>query len=150
MQANTSPHPSDDRTLAGLCHLLGWFVALIVLAVGQGKSRYVRFQAVQAILFSLTSMIVYLIVIICMLTLLFGGMTVGIISAGLAEEAGTEPGIGIYLAGISMMSFWLLSPGFLVVAMCAFSVRLFAAVSVFSGKEFRYPVLGVWADRFLG
>ncbi len=129
---------------------MGWIVALIVIAVEQGKSRFVRFQAIQSILFSLTMFVVYTIVISCMLMLLFGGMAVGLVSAGLAENAGTEPGIGIYVAGVSMMSFWVLAPCFTVVALCTFIVRLIAAVSAFTGKEFRYPVIGGWADRFLG
>jgi uncharacterized membrane protein len=150
MPTNSSPYPSEERLLAGLSHLMGWLVALIILAVEQGKSKFVRFQAVQSILFSLTMTAVYTITVSCMMMLIFGGMAVGIVSAGLAENSASEPGIGIYLAGLSMMSFWMLAPCLAVAALCAFIVRLIAAVSAFTGKEFRYPVLAGWADRFLG
>jgi uncharacterized membrane protein len=59
MESKTSTNSSDERTLAGLSHMFGFIVALVVLAVGQSKSRFVRFQAVQAILFSLTWVVVY-------------------------------------------------------------------------------------------
>ena len=149
MPANTSPYPSEERLLAGLSHLMGWLVAVIILAVDQGKSRFVRFQAVQSILFSLAMTAVYTIAVSCMMMLIFGGMAVGIVTAGLAENSAAEPGVGIYIAGLSMMSFWILAPCLAAAALCAFIVRLVAAVSAFTGKEFRYPVIGKWADRFL-
>jgi uncharacterized membrane protein len=150
MESNTPSQSSDERTLAGLSHFFGWIVALVVLAVGQSKSRFVRFQAVQALLFSLTSMLVYLVAVTCFSTLLVGGMAAGIVSAAMAEEIGREPGIGMILAMLSMTGIWLVSPAFLLIALCEFIIRLFAAVSVLSGKEFRYPVLGGWAERFIG
>jgi uncharacterized membrane protein len=149
MQPNVSPIPSEQRILAGLSHLLGWLIAVIILAVDQGKSRFVRFQAVQAILFSLTTAAVYLIGISCLMMLIFGGMTVGVISAGLAENAGGEPGAGVFIAGLSMASMWVFMPCLMVVAFAAYVVRLVAAVSAFTGRDFRYPVIAGWAERFL-
>jgi uncharacterized membrane protein len=150
MVSNTPSQSSDERTLAGLSHFFGWIVALIVLAVGQSKSRFVRFQAVQALLFSLTSMLVYLVAAVCLSTLLVVGIATGVVSAALAQETGSDPGIGIYLAMLLPMSFWMVSPIFMLIALCEFIIRLFAAVSVLSGKEFRYPVLGGWAERLIG
>lgn len=150
MESNTSTHSSDERTLAGLSHMFGFVVALVVLAMGQSKSRFVRLQAVQAILFSLTWVVVYLTAVTCFSTLLVGGTAVGIVSAAMAEEVGSEPGIGMILAMLSMTGIWLISPVFLLIALGEFIIRVFAAVSILSGKDFRYPVLAGWAERLIG
>jgi uncharacterized membrane protein len=54
------------------------------------------------------------------------------------------------LAMLSMTGIWLVSPVFLLIALGEFIIRVFAVVSVLSGKELRYPVLGGWAERLIG
>jgi uncharacterized Tic20 family protein len=150
MKTTTTEITSEERLLAGLSHLLGWLVALVILLVEQQKSRFVRLQALQAIIFSVMMTCVYMLLVGCMLTLVFGGVAVGAVTEAAAAGNGTDSGIGIFMAALSMMGFGLALPVFIVVAFCAQIVRIIAAVISFTGKEFRYPLLHRLAERFLG
>jgi uncharacterized Tic20 family protein len=80
---NTTIHSysSEDKILAALGHLFGIIAAIIIWAVQKDKSEYVRFQASQAVVFSLSNVIIEMIVGGLCLVLIFVLMFLAIISS---------------------------------------------------------------------
>jgi len=147
--------PSEDRTLAGLCHLLGWLVALIIWAIQKDKSRYVRFQGAQALAFDvvviLGGILLFFVLFTCLFALMFLGIAGMIAATPQVSAPPGEPGGGIWL-------FWMAVP-FLPIGMFAcllpfflgiFIARLIAAIRCFQGQDFQYPWLGKQIKKWQG
>lgn len=139
---------SDERLLASLGHFLGLWIALIVFLLQRERSRFVRFQAAQAMAFSLSVTVLSTFLFACV----FGLMMIGIVATGvLGAAAAEQQQPEAFLPVIFAMSF--LSPG---IILCIFpysllilATRLIAGISVLTGKDFHYPVLGRWVESFL-
>ena len=135
---------SDNRMLAAAAHFFGLWVALIIWATQKDRSRFVRFQSVQALGFDLVVMVFSFVVMGCLMLVMVLG-TGGAIAA--AESGSVEdPGLFVQLPSL----LWL-------VWMCFFSgyagvlwvIRLIASVKVLQGQDFRYPWLGAQVEKFL-
>lgn len=150
IEQNPSIPASDDRLLAGLSHLLGFIVALIVWATQKDRSSYVRFQAVQAMAFDFvaTSMAILLAgcVFLASFAIIFlgtGGMAVASDQGSISPDAS-----GPLFALMFSLPFFL--PCLIILILGAILVaRLVAAIQTMQGKDFRYPVLGRWVEKYL-
>lgn len=138
---------SDDRLLAGLAHLLGWVVALIVWATQKDRSRYVRFQAVQALAFDGVVIVVVFLLMGCLMGGFFLVMFLTMAGTMAAANSG-DPGSLAWFFWLPFGQFLIWIP--MVLGMGAvFLIRLFAAWNVLQGRDFRYPWLGRQVERFL-
>jgi uncharacterized Tic20 family protein len=146
-----NPLTSDERVLGGLSHLFGLFVALIIWLTQKDKSRFVRFQAGQAMAFDLTVMVVMFvlmgIIFGCMLLAIAVGMGGMLVAAQSNSEAG-----GIMAILLSLFStflpfgfFFLILP----ISLTLFVFRLIAALKAFQGENYHYPWLGNRVEKFL-
>ncbi len=142
----TTPISSDDRIMAALAHFFGLFGALIVWATQKDKSRFVKFQALQALAFGGLLTIVMLLAMMCMM----GFMVLAVVVTVLAS---TQPGVysGIppsieMTAAVAPMSFLCIMPVSFVAAL----VQMIAAISVATGHNWRYPVIAQRVEAFMG
>jgi uncharacterized Tic20 family protein len=151
MESSPIQTTSEERLLAALAHFLGLWVALVVYLVERGKSRFVSFQALQAIAFDVVvwiGMFVIFSLIASLLGLLAAGIAV--FSAILAGQAasGSQPDglIGFIALAFFFMPFTI---GFLamLVSIPVLVLRIIATLKVAQGRDYRYPWLGAYVSR---
>src|SRR5215207_9500714 len=80
---------SDEQMLGALAHFFGILGALIIWTLQKDKSRFVRFQATQALAFDFIVMIFMFVLFSCLFGVMFLG-TFGTIFAGLNSAAQSE------------------------------------------------------------
>ncbi len=144
-EIDLSPN-SDERVMGALAHFFGILGALIIWVVQKDKSHFVRFQAVQALAFNFVVMLVMMVLSVC----LSGVMFIGIFGTMLAAvNSGTSPD-----SFSRFMIFPFMLPFLMFTCIFPFSLvfliaRVVAAVSILSGNNFRYPLLGAKVEQFL-
>jgi len=141
----SSPPTSDEKLMAALAHFLGAIVALIVWATQKDRSRFVRFQSLQALAFDGLVMACSMLVSFCSVAAMFAGM-VGLMSSLFNAPASAE-NFPYFFIIPSMMPFGI----FILVlpfSLTIFLIRLVATLSVLSGRDFRYPILGRKVEEF--
>lgn len=145
-QLETLTPTSDEQMMAALAHFLGLIGSLIIFVIQKDKSRFVRFQAAQALAFDLITMLFFFVLFFCMFGVVFLGMF-GTIFAGLNNPAQSENA-----------SWFVILPTLLPVGMficifpfslALFVTRIVATISVLSGNNFHYPWLGTRVEDFL-
>jgi uncharacterized Tic20 family protein len=144
--SNTISPTSDERMMGALAHFFGILASLMIYAVQKDRSRFVRFQAAQALAFDLAVMLFMFLLFFCLFGVMFLGMF-GTILASLNSASGPEDFTWL-------MVFPVLLPWVMVSCIFPFSfailiARTMAAVSVFNGNDFRYPFLGGKVAQFL-
>ena len=137
---------SDERTMAGIAHLFGLVVALIIWATQKDRSRFVRFQAAQAMLFDLMVVVVIFALVGCLMVVMIGGMALGMGGLVLTAEQSSDPA-GWLFALMTSIPFLMTCP-IMVVSLLIFVCRIVAAVQSFQGRDFRYPWLSKLVERF--
>lgn len=138
---------SDERLLGALAHFFGLLVALIIWILQKDKSRYVQFQSVQALAFDFVVAILGIAFSICLMGVMFLGVAGGVFA--LTNSSSPENAAPLFFmipALFPFVTFACVLPYSLVLLI----IRTFAAVSVLTGRDFRYPVLGKLVDNFLG
>jgi uncharacterized Tic20 family protein len=150
MTEQTLAPTSDERLIAALSHFLGFIIALIAWATQKDKSRFVRFQAIQAMAFDLTVSIITFLIVGCMMVLIFGVLALG--AGGIAltstQNNPSSGPIGVFIAMMSAVPF-LIPCIILPLIGIIFVARLIATIQTFQGKDFRYPWLGSLVERSL-
>ncbi len=111
MQANVA---------AGLSYIVGWITGLIFF-LSEKQNQFVRFHAMQSILFS-------------------GGLTVLYIVVWVLDVVFAVANIGV-LAVLFGCLFWL-------VGLAAFVVWIILLINAFQGKKFKLPVIGDYAEKY--
>jgi uncharacterized membrane protein len=137
---------SDEKLMGALVYFLGAIVALIIWATQKGKSRFVRFHALQALAFDAVVMAASFFISFCLMTVIFTGMF-GLMFSAVNDPASIQqtPYLFMFPALLPFGIFACVFPFSIVVLF----IRLFAAGSVLSGRDFRYPVLGRKVEQFL-
>jgi len=108
---------SDDQLMAALAHagiLITVIVALIIWLTQKDKSKYVEFQAKQALVYQLAVSVV--LAVLWVMIMIIGFLTMG---------------IGFILA-IPLM----------LLGLAAVAYGLYAAWETYQGKDFRYAIIG--------
>jgi uncharacterized Tic20 family protein len=150
MVEQTIAPTSDERILAAISHFFGFLVALIVWATQKDKSRFVRFQSIQSMVFDLLITIIIFVTIGCLMVMIFGGVALGIGGTALiaSQNNPTAEPTGIFIALMTAVPF--LIPCIVIPLMgIIFVARLIATIQTFQGKDFHYPWLGSLVERSL-
>lgn len=144
-QAEALQPTSDERVMAALSHFFGVIAALIVWATQKDKSRFLRFQSLQAMAFEAVFMIVFVVLMMCAMGIVFIGLLGMAFSAAhsaASPDSFVAIGVGSMLLPLGM-SFCIMP-----VSLAALIVRTIAAISVASGHNFRYPLIADRVDAF--
>ena len=112
----------QPNVAAGLAALFGWVGGLIIL-LGKPPQAWVRFVAIESIVLSVAYMVIAFALSI------LGGM-VGLIP------------------GVRLVIWPIIGLAYMVLGLAAFVGWLILTINAFSGKSYRLPVVGDFADRF--
>ncbi|MDD5466326.1 MAG: DUF4870 domain-containing protein [Anaerolineales bacterium] len=152
MQEAPAAQPVDqnDRIMAALAHisavlpLMGVIAAISIWATQRERSKYVSFQALQAVVYQL-----------CMILLYFIGMALYMASfvfmfllLFLAGNAGSGAAPG-ELSGLVAIVPMLVLALIMVVGFAFIVYGLVGGVAALQGKDFRYVVIGRALERYL-
>lgn len=145
MIGDTVEATSDERVMAALAHFFGTIAAVLVWATQRDKSRFVRFQALQAMAFDAVFMIFYILFMFCAMS----GASIFILAGAWNAAQSTTadnlfPAMMLGMVAPSLM-FICIMPLVLGISL----VRLVAAVSVATGHNFRYPFIAAKVEAFL-
>lgn len=141
---------SDKSLMAALSHFLGFLVALIVWATQKDKSRFVRFQSVQAMAFDLVVSVIVFLAVGCMMVLIFGVLALGVGDIALISSQNNPTAEPFRVFTSLMTAVPFLIPCIMIpLAGIIFVARLIATIQTFQGKDFHYPWLGALVERSL-
>jgi len=123
----------DPKVAAALSYI--WIVGVIFFFI-EKENRFVRFHALQSIIFGITNTVVMgvLAVLAVILTVVF--------SVGGALAGG---GLGM-LIHLLVWLIWLL---FWLVCLALFLGLIFAAFKAYQGQKFKLPVIGNYAEKIV-
>ena len=136
---------SDEKVLAALAHgsvfmmFLGPVVPVILWASQRKKSKYVSFHALQAMGYQ--ALYFWLGIVVAILIMMLFICLIPVLSISLQNSG--EPTLIPFLVQVPIM---LSLFGYLGLF---FILGIVGAVSCFLGRDFRYPVLGRWLERYL-
>ena len=137
---------SDEKLMGALAHLFGPLVAVIVWAIQKDKSRFVKFQALQALIFDLVVAVGMGAFFFCLFGVMFLGMSMSMFSFMNTPPSDAQIAQFFFLPFMfPFMTFACILPSSFVLLI----IRLLAAVSVLNGRNYRYPLIGKWLDGFL-
>jgi uncharacterized membrane protein len=138
----------DEGLLAGIALLFGWLAALIVWVTQKDKSRFVRFQAVQAIVFDLLVVIITILVAGLVTMIIIGVLLLGISDLAVLGSQGNPSAetVRTVVAWMTAIPF-LIACIFGPISLVILAARIIAAVQTFQRKNFRYPWLGALVER---
>ncbi|RPJ17061.1 MAG: DUF4870 domain-containing protein, partial [Chloroflexi bacterium] len=141
---NTSA-TSDEKVAAALAHgsvflaFLGPLVPTILWASQRKKSKYVSFHALQAMGYQALTFWLWIAATILIVVL----SVFLVFPLGLFMENSRNPEYGLLIFQIFILTwmFGLMGVFFLT--------GIIGAISCLLGRDFRYPVLGKWLERYL-
>jgi len=122
----------DGNLAAALGYPIG--IIAIICLVMEKENRFVKFHALQSILW----FAIYIVVIIALMIL---GVIIGILGVA-ASAASSSAGAGV---GIIGMLVWLL---WLVVFLGWLIMLIMAAVKAYGGIEYKLPIVGNMAEKW--
>lgn len=134
----------DDRIMAALAHGsaiifgMGIIAAVVLWATQKEKSRYVAFQALQALVYQIAGVIVQIAGWCCWTALYF----LSFIPLVAAAESSSEPplffwvSMALMVVPFALMGLWIIG-------------GLWGAVRTLQGRDFRYLVIGPQLERWL-
>jgi len=132
--------PDDgDRALAAVAHIFGWITGVIILVVGQSRTSFVRFHALQALVFDLAMSLVSM-VLGMVLSFGFMALVMGLTFMAIPADGELNPSS---LWGITAM-FTLMFPCFGLMALVPLGLRIYAIVRAATGHLYAYPLLDRW------
>jgi uncharacterized Tic20 family protein len=137
---------SDERMMAALAHFFGIIGSLIIYVIQKDKSRFVRFQAAQALAFDLITMLFMFALFFCLFGVMFLGMF-GTIFAGVNNAAQSEN--VSWLIVLPMMFPFLMFTCIFPFSIALFVAKIIATISVLNSNNFHYPWLGPRVENFL-
>ncbi len=136
---------SDERVMAALSHFFGIIAALIVWATQKEKSHFLRFQALQAMAFDMVFIVLYVLLMFCAVGVVFVTIMAG---AWFTTQSTSADNLFPALE-LGLLAPWGMFACIMPLVLVAMLVRIVAAVSVATGHDFRYPLIGARVDAFL-
>jgi uncharacterized Tic20 family protein len=143
----------NDRIMAALAQvtvllpLIGVIAPIVIWVTQRDRSRYVSFQALQAVVYQLLMVLFWVLGMGCYMFSFFGTFLLTIPLAS-ASNGSADPEVGL----LAMIPIFF---PFAVLGLMMFGFLIFivygciAAVLVFKGKDFRYFLIGNWLARYL-
>lgn len=126
---------SEERTLALISHLSiffgGLIVPIIIYFIQKNKSKFVAFNALEALYFHIGQMIVGIIFVI--LAMIAAG--IGVMASSTASSRDDMSPVVIILIIAAALFFFLILLGFIILA-------IIAAIKSYQGQIKKYPVVG--------
>lgn len=158
-ETQPTPPTPDDRIMATLAHgsvilgLWGIVVSAVIWATQKDKSAYVRFQALQALVYHIAVMVVQLLVGLLAgfcgfgLTFLlaFGSM----VTAALAAESGADVPLPLFLNVFPPLGFFGMMMPYLLVWVGILAYAFYGAYQTYQGQDFHYAIIGERVARYL-
>ena len=146
MSANEVKASADERVTAALAHGvviaygLGAVGAAVIWLLQKEKSKYVAFQALQAAVYQLVGLLVYIIGWSCW-GCLYGLSFIPMIANAEKYKDAPPPAVffislALMVVPLGLMGLWML-------------YGLWGAWRAFQGRDFRYIVLGRMLERYL-
>jgi uncharacterized Tic20 family protein len=148
-ELDTLTPTQDERVMAALAHvstllpMMGMLASMLIWITQKDKSKYVGFQALQALAFELTRMLILFVGMGCYMVSFFG-MIFSTPLLGLSENPDAVwPFMGFFfipfvsIAAIFALSFLFIGYG------------IIGAVMTFQGKPFRYVILGRAIEHYM-
>lgn len=128
----------DPKVAAALSYI--WVIGLIFYFI-EKDNKFVRFHAMQSILFGIANSVIMMVlaIIATILTVVF---TFGAAAASAATGSGGVGGLISLLVGLIWLIFWLLAMVFLV-------GLILAAVKAYQGQKFKLPIIGNMAEKIV-
>jgi len=131
----------DEKTYAGLAHALmitTWWIGPLIILLIRKNSRFVRFHALQAILWQIISTVLYSLSMITV----FAVLLVSVLSA--SQKKTPDFPIGLFLM---FPIFWLMMMGGFAISMILGIVYCLKAMR---GEWAGYPLIGRWTRKIFG
>ena len=127
----------DPKVAAALSYI--WIVGIIFFIL-EKENRFVRFHALQSILFGVANTIIMIVlaVVAFILTLVF--------SVGAAAAAS---GGGSGIASLVSLLIWLIWLIFWLIGLAMFAGLIFAAIKAYQGQTFKLPIIGNMAEKMV-
>ena len=122
----------DGNIAAALGYPIG--IIAIICLVMEKENRFVKFHALQALLWDA----VYIVVIIALMIL---GVIIGMLGMA-ASAASSSAGAGVGLLGMLVWLLWL------VVFFGWLIMLIVAAVKAYGGVEYKLPIVGNMAEKW--
>ena len=143
-EENKLAAPSHDEcTLALLAHVLqlfsSWIGPLVIYLVKR-ESRFVRFHALQAVIFQGFCFVAGMVMMGAWFALVFGGVVLGVA----AEKASKIGSVAFFIVFGLFGLFWI---GVWVLALV---LGIVYGIKASRGEWAAYPVIGRWARRLAG
>ncbi len=142
---NSTISTQDERVMAALAHvsailpMMGVIAPIVVWLTQREKSRFVAFQALQAIVFQLLMILIYFIGFGCYMGTFFS------LFAGAALSTGNNSGHAPLNAGFFLP--FVVMGGMFLAEFIMIIYGLIGAILTFQGKNFRYALIGDWVAR---
>ncbi len=137
---------SDEKLMGAIAHLFGPLGAIIVWAVQKDKSRFVKFQALQALTFDVVIALGMGILFFCIFGVGFLGMS-GAMFTSMNTPSSSE-GLSPFFLLPMIFPFTIFGCVF-PISFILLLVRLAASISILNGRNYQYPVIGKWLDTFM-
>ena len=136
-----SPPPSSSSPLGGMDPKIAaaisyiWIVGVIFFIL-EKENKFVRFHALQSILFGVANSIILILlgILAFVLTFVFG--------IGGAMVGGAMQSLVSLLIGLVWLLFWL-------IGLLMFAGLIFAAVKAYQGQKFKLPIIGNIAENMV-
>ncbi len=139
----------NESLLAAAAHIFGWLPALAVWATQKNKSRYVRFQAAQAIYFDVvtTAMTVYAFGAVFAGALALAALSIG----DIALLGSQNPTAGLARGLLALLDAVPFLAGLAAALLVGIAIlfRLVAAFQTLQRKDYHYPWLGNFIEAKL-
>lgn len=155
MEADTpsSPTPSqDERVTAALAHasailpMIGAIGAIVIWATQKDKSRFVAFQALQAVVYHITMILAAFLGGVCYACSIFSFPVLMALTIPSAETPSGDVGPLFFLTmGIPFAIMGLLMIGWFLFIVYG----IVGAAMTLRGKDFRYLILGERLEAYL-
>jgi uncharacterized Tic20 family protein len=140
----------DERIMAGLAHIacllpmMGAIAPIVIWVTQKEKSKFVAFQALQALAYQLSMVVAWILGMACYMLSFFSIFFGEIFTTSLRQADSQNP-----LAMIFFMAPFLVF-GSLLLGMFVFVIYgIVGAVLAFQGKPFRYLLIGRLLEKFL-
>jgi uncharacterized membrane protein len=136
-----SPPPAGSSPLGGMDPKIAaaisyiWIVGVIFFIL-EKENKFVRFHALQSILFGVANSIILILlgILAFVLTFVFG--------IGGAMVGGAMESLVSLLIGLVWLLFW-------VIGLLMFAGLIFAAVKAYQGQKFKLPIIGNIAENMV-
>ncbi len=147
----------DERIMAALTHasiilpVWGLVGTIVIWATQREKSKFVSFQALQAMTYQLTLIVFGMFGFACYACSFMGTFALSSIGMVAATMGGDASGFASILTTILTTFFPLCITGMIVLIGMVFIVySLYGAARVLQGQDFRYAVVGRWLEKYTG